>query len=258
MHFDIVKEWSKPSSFRSQCVASSFTITAEKMDKHFVGKLPIEDLNWQIGVITGRSGTGKTSIAKNLRFCVQCGTLTLAPDEVSMPFCPACLEKGAENKVTTCYVSGFEYGAATILDDFPEDLTTPQITQALCSVGFASPPDWLKPYAHLSQGEKMRVDIARALVRSEKLVVFDEFTSVIDRDIAHIACIAIAKSVRKSGKQFIAVTCHRDVVDWLEPDWVLCTDDMSFDKKKEPARQLSSKSTGYLLASGICLGNITI
>ena len=34
-------------------------------------------------------------------------------------------------------------------------------------------------------------------------------------------------------KKFIAVTCHYDVVDWLDPDWVFCTDTMEFDRKKE-------------------------
>ncbi len=196
------------------------------MDKHFVGKIPIEDFDWQVGAIVGRSGTGKTTIAKQL-----------FPDE---------------------YILGFDYGAATILDDFPKALNVAQITEALCSVGFASPPDWLKPYANLSQGEKMRVDVARALLLSGKRVVFDEFTSVIDRDIAHIACIAISKSVRKSSKQFIAVTCHHDVIDWLEPDWVFNTDTMTFDKKKEGTQKLSSASIKLTPNFGACLGNIII
>jgi ABC-type ATPase with predicted acetyltransferase domain len=95
----------------------------------------------------------------------------------------------------------------------------------------ASPPDWLKAYQHLSQGEKMRVDIARALCLEQQLVVFDEFTSVVDREIAKVSAFAIAKAVRRTSKRFIAVTCHYDVLDWLEPDWVFCTDDMSFSKK---------------------------
>ena len=33
----------------------------------------------------------------------------------------------------------------------------------------------------------MRVDIARALLLNQKLVVFDEFTSVVDREVAKIA-----------------------------------------------------------------------
>jgi hypothetical protein len=32
---------------------------------------------------------------------------------------------------------------------------------------------------------------------SEKRVVFDEFTSVIDRDIAHVACMAILNLLEK-------------------------------------------------------------
>jgi guanylate kinase len=37
-----------------------------KLEKHFKGSLPIEDEDWQVGVIVGRSGSGKTSIAKQL------------------------------------------------------------------------------------------------------------------------------------------------------------------------------------------------
>ncbi len=221
-----MREWRKPQSFRAQSVASSFTITADKMDKRFVGSLPIEDWSWQIGVIVGRSGTGKTTIAKQL--------------------------------FPADYIRGFEYGAETILDDFPEGLSVSEITRALCCVGFSSPPDWLKPYAVLSQGEKMRVDVARALLLAEKRVVFDEFTSVVDREVAKIASLAISKAVRRSNKQFIAVTCHRDILDWLEPDWVFDTDDMTFDKKKESIRRLNSKFSKLSVNSGDCLGTIII
>ncbi len=88
------------------------------------------------------------------------------------------------------------------------DLETTEITKTLCSVGFASPPDWLKSYNCLSQGEKMRVDIARALCLSQSEIVFDEFTSVVDREIAKVSAFAISKAVRRSKKKFIAVTCY--------------------------------------------------
>ena len=197
--FDIVKTWKRPDSFRAQSVIGSFTLQDVKMEKQFAGSLPIEGENWQIGVIVGRSGTGKTSIAQQL-----------FPKE---------------------FIRGFEYSSATVLDDFPEGLPVNEITTALCNVGFASPPDWLKAYEYLSQGEKMRVDIARALCLKQQRVVFDEFTSVVDREIAKVSAFAIAKAVRRTSKQFVAVTCHYDVLDWLEPDWVFCTDAMSFCKK---------------------------
>ena len=152
-------------------------------------------------MIVGRSGSGKTSIAKQL-----------FPD---------------------AYIRRFEYANKCVLDDFPADLETGEITKALSSVGFASPPDWLKSYDCLSQGEKMRVDIARALCLNKQLIVFDEFTSVVDREIAKVSAYAISKAVRRSKKKFIAVTCHYDVVDWLEPDWVFCTDTMEYVKKKK-------------------------
>ena len=92
----------------------------------------------------------------------------------------------------------------------------------------------------------------------EPLVVFDEFTSVVDREIAKVSAFAISKAVRRSKKKFIAVTCHYDVVDWLEPDWVFCTDTMEFDRKKELGRPLSSQFIGAAPKCGRPLGNITI
>jgi ABC-type ATPase with predicted acetyltransferase domain len=188
--------------------------------------LPLEDFDWQIGVIVGRSGSGKTSIAKQL--------------------------------FSDSYIRGFEYKSKCVLDDFPTRLETSEITRMLCSVGFASPPDWLKSYDCLSQGEKMRVDIARALCLEQPQVVFDEFTSVVDREIAKVSAFAISKAVRRSKKQFIAVTCHYDVVDWLEPDWVFCTDTMEFSRKKEVGRPLTSKCIGAAQAYGRCFGTIII
>ena len=204
----------------------SYTLSEVKLEKRFKGSLPIEDDDWQVGVIVGRSGSGKTSIAKQL--------------------------------FPEAYIRGFEYTNKCILDDFPQELETGDITKMLCSVGFASPPDWLKAYGCLSQGEKMRVDIARALCIDKPVVVFDEFTSVVDREIAKVSAFAISKAVRRSKKRFIAVTCHYDVVNWLDPDWVFSTDTMEFSRKKEQGRPLNSKSIGAALTFGKYFGTITI
>lgn len=104
----------------------------------------------------------------------------------------------------------------------------------------------------------MRVDIARALCLGKPLVVFDEFTSVVDREVAKVSSYAISKAVRKSNKKFIAVTCHYDVVDWLEPDWVFCTDTMECERKKEIGRPLSSRFIGAANNYGHYFGTITI
>lgn len=104
----------------------------------------------------------------------------------------------------------------------------------------------------------MRVDIARALCLTQNEIVFDEFTSVVDREIAKVSAYAISKAVRRSKKKIIAVTCHYDVVDWLDPDWVFCTDTMEFSRKKEVGRPLTSKFIGAAQVYGRCFGNIII
>jgi ABC-type phosphate/phosphonate transport system ATPase subunit len=64
----------------------------------------------------------------------------------------------------------------------------------------------------------MRAEIAKAVLQPQKLIVFDEFTSVVDREIAKVSSMAIAKAIGRSDKQFIAVTCHCDVLDYsMEP-----------------------------------------
>jgi GNAT superfamily N-acetyltransferase len=103
----------------------------------------------------------------------------------------------------------------------------------LTAVGFGSPPAWVRPYAVLSRGEQFRCDLARALAavyeapdeRSPALplVAFDEFTSVVDRTVARLGSAAVAKAIRggRVACRFVAVTCHYDVAEWLEPDWVV-------------------------------------
>jgi GNAT superfamily N-acetyltransferase len=94
------------------------------------------------------------------------------------------------------------------------------ITGLLSSVGFSSPPNWLRPFHVLSNGEQFRVTMARALAESPDLAVIDEFTSVVDRTVAQIGSAAIAKVVRRRNQKLVAVSCHYDIIDWLQPDWV--------------------------------------
>jgi ABC-type polar amino acid transport system ATPase subunit len=204
--FDIIKEVKPKQTFRVASVIGKFDLQSENIIEHFKGDIDIPK-KWQIGLIVGKSGTGKTTIAKQL----------------------------FEN----AYITSYEYSAETILDDMPKECSLEQITNAFNSVGFSSPPSWLKPYSVLSNGQKMRVDLARAILEKQKFFVFDEFTSVVDRNVAQIGSFAMQKAIRKTDKQFIAVTCHFDVQDWLLPDWVFNTDTMTFQsfegqKKNRP------------------------
>lgn len=195
--FDIIKETKPKKTFRVASVIGKFDLQSEHIIEQFKGSIDIDD-NWQIGLIVGKSGTGKTTIAKQL--------------------------------FPQSYITNFEYNKETVLDDMPESCSVEQITSAFNSVGFSSQPSWLKPYSVLSNGQKMRVDLANAILSDKELFVFDEFTSVVDRNVAQIGSFAMQKAIRKTNKKFIAVTCHFDVEDWLLPDWVFDTDTMTFRK----------------------------
>jgi ABC-type ATPase with predicted acetyltransferase domain len=78
----------------------------------------------------------------------------------------------------------------------------------------------MKPQAVLSNGERFRVDLARRLLELPDPIVVDEFTSVVDRQVAKIGAHAVQKFVRKHNRRFVAATCHYDVVEWLQPDWI--------------------------------------
>jgi ABC-type ATPase with predicted acetyltransferase domain len=204
--FDIVKKSEPNQTFRVASVMGKFDLQSNKIEERFTGSIDMPD-EWQIGMIIGKSGSGKTTIARQL-----------FPES---------------------YFQSFEWGKNSILDDMPEGSSVEQITRMFNSVGFSSPPSWLKTYDVLSNGEKMRVDLARALLSDTELLVFDEFTSVVDRQIAQIGSFAVQKAIRKTKKQFIAVSCHYDIEDWLLPDWVFDTNNMTFrlcegQKKNRP------------------------
>ncbi len=181
-------------SFRVQQIAGMFDVgVAEKLGESFTVDVPARDDPWGIGLIVGPSGSGKSTVAR-LAF----GEALYQPSDWP-----------TDRAVIDC------------LGDAP----IKELTGLLTSVGFGSPPAWLRPYHVLSGGERFRCDLARALRRGQEsgLVVFDEFTSVVDRTAAKCGAAALAKSLRAGliSTRFVAVTCHYDVAEWLEPDWVV-------------------------------------
>ena len=96
-------------------------------------------------------------------------------------------------------------------------------TEKLMAVGFNDIRAFVRPYQVLSTGEKFRADLAR---RVKDGAVIDEFTSVVDRNVAKAASLALKRYVTKNGlKNIVLATCHRDILEWLSPDWYFDTTD---------------------------------
>ena len=141
---------------------------------------------WNIGVILGGSGSGKTTILKKM------GDVKKVIFDAEKPL-----------------ISNFDW-----LD--PKDAAL-----VLTSMGLSSVPTWLRPFHTLSNGEQYRATLAY-LVSSAKdgeVILVDEYTSVVDRDVAKAMSFALQKYIRRENKRIIVASCHYDILEWLMPDW---------------------------------------
>lgn len=192
---DLVVRSTPSRSVRARQVSSMFDVPEQTEQViRWTGDVPIHERPWNVGLIVGPSGAGKSSIMRSL--------FGDAPR--------------------------LEWSGASMLDDFRAGIPLQQITDACSAVGFNTIPAWLRPFHVLSNGEQFRADLARRLVELPDPIVVDEFTSVVDRQVAKIGSHAVQKHIRRAGRKFVAVTCHYDVIDWLQPDWILEPAEMKF------------------------------
>lgn len=199
MKIDVRNRCSDYTSYRAARVKSLFNAeTGANFDLSV--DLPIDDDDWKLGLIVGPSGSGKTSMGRLLFGDAAFYRADGWPDD------------------------------APIVDAIAPGGNFDAVTGALAAVGLGDVPTWLRPYGVLSNGEKFRADLARVISESPARVVFDEFTSVVDRQIAKFGALAFAKAWKRTGGKAVLLSCHYDIIDWLEPDWVFDTATASFER----------------------------
>jgi len=211
MIIDIKHRCSDYDSYRAERVKSLFNAD-NGCDWEHMADLPIEGNDWKIGLIVGPSGSGKTSIGSKL----------WGEDAVYDPYSGWDKDK----PIIDCIAPGGDFD---------------QVTGSLSAVGLGDVPAWLRPFNVLSNGEQFRAGLAKLICEAPDKVVVDEFTSVIDRQIAKIGASAFGKSWRKGpGGQIILLSCHYDIIEWLQPDWVYDTSKARFarDSLRRPPIKL--------------------
>lgn len=153
-------------------------------------KEDMEEMNkddWNILLICGKSGSGKSTILNEVY-----GT--------SKPIM-------------------YDYGKC-VISQFPR-LTEEEVCDLLSSMGLASVPTWLRKPQELSNGERARLDIAKAIYDANGgIVLLDEYTSVVNRSAAKSMSHALQRYARQKGLKIIIASCHFDIVEWLQPDYM--------------------------------------
>lgn len=181
-----------PKVLKTKVILDKFTDEITKcFDYNFNGESAFEcwtkpDVkDFQIGLIVGSSGSGKTTLLK-------------------------------------------EFGNIETIEwdnhkSIASNFSTPkEAIDKLGAVGLNSIPTWCKPFNALSNGEAFRADLARRLKDN---AIIDEFTSVVDRNVAKSCSVSISKYIRTNNlKNIVFATCHKDIIEWLQPDWVFDTD----------------------------------
>jgi ABC-type Mn2+/Zn2+ transport system ATPase subunit len=177
-------------SFRCLKAANSLDIDVEKKSIHEFAVEADLEAPYNLGLIVGASGSGKTTLARHI-FGDDCFSerLTLA---------------------------------TPVLEQFPADFTYEQCAGMLAGVGLTSVPCWIRPAATLSNGQRARAECALQLSHhDEGLTVIDEWTSVVDRTVAKAMSHCLQKHVRKTNRRMVLLSCHYDVIEWLNPDWII-------------------------------------
>ncbi|MEZ7005856.1 hypothetical protein [Streptomyces sp. AD55] len=194
------------NTYRAARVKSLFNAEDGTRFDH-TADLDIDDGNWKIGIVVGPSGSGKTSI----------GSRIWGPERLYTP-------------------DGRWPDNAPIVDAIAPGGSFDAVTAALGQVGLGDVPSWLRPYRVLSNGERFRADLARIIAETPDHVVIDEFTSVVDRQIARVGAQAFAKAWRRTPGRAVLLSCHYDILDWLQPDWVYDTSARTFTRGRVQRR----------------------
>ena len=144
-------------------------------------------------LIVGTSGSGKSTILRNL----------------------------GHNRATTTSP------CSTVIENF----STPERgEELLLAAGLRSIPAWFRAPGTLSNGEYHRFEMAMAL--DQGIQCIDEFTSVVDRDTAKSLAYSVRQWFNKNPGVLYIASCHRDIIDWLDPDWVYDTDLQKLDNRR--------------------------
>ncbi|HPC95238.1 MAG TPA: ATP-binding cassette domain-containing protein [Sedimentisphaerales bacterium] len=198
--YTIKKEfaWAGPVSERVVMLCRMFGVTLERLvDKGPVHQCALQIEPGDIVCITGPSGSGKSVLLRELERSIPAGD-RINLDEIPLP------------------------DDQTVIDCFDSDLVAS--LQMLTAAGLGSVFGLVNRPCLLSDGQKYRFRLARALAMSRPFVFADEFCSALDRITAATVACNTARFIRRTRTTLIVATSHDDILMDLAPDAIVVKD----------------------------------
>lgn len=147
-----------------------------------------------IAMITGSSGTGKSTLLRGLyENAPTCNRINL--DEIDCT---------TTERVIDC-ISGSVWQASGLL----------------CKAGLSDTFTMLGRVCDLSEGQKWRYRLAKALDSDRQWIFADEYAAKICRTMAMTLSANLRKLANETRKIFVLASCHEDMLCELAPDVVV-------------------------------------
>jgi ABC-type ATPase with predicted acetyltransferase domain len=188
-------DWNLPLTDKAADVLRAFGITVQRLKNSAVThncevKLSAGDICY----LTGPSGSGKSVLLREF-FSTFNNNDKINIDDIPLP----------DDKTTVDCING----------GFLETLRT------LSSAGLTDVFCVLNSPATLSEGQKYRYRIAKAIASDKQFIFADEFCSNLDRVTAAVISHNLRKFATKTGKTFILASSHDDLLADLLPEVIV-------------------------------------
>lgn len=173
-------------------IAEAFGLGLEEREFVIFDHLELEVEQGDVVYITGQSGSGKSLLLKELeRQMAAEGKRVVNLDRVELD------------------------DTKSLIDQIGED--TNDALRILSIAGLNDAYLYLRRPCELSDGQRYRFRLAKAIEIKAEVVVADEFMAVLDRTAAKVIAYSVQKTARKAGMTVIVATTHTDMVADLQP-----------------------------------------
>ncbi len=195
-NYRVTLEQPPSNSFRCIKAANSVDLDLSRKLRHEFNVDAELDTPYNVGLIVGASGSGKSTLARKI------------------------------------FGDAFEHPVlcrdASIIDQLPEEFSYDDCVNVLTAIGLSQVPCWVRNVGTLSNGQQARADCIVRMAKLPDPIVIDEWTSVVDRNVARVMSHTVQKFARSNNRRVVLLSCHYDVLEWLDPDWVIDCNTQTF------------------------------